>query len=355
MSYERGIAAIRLAGPAEIPHTQYITHPQWLAALRQRAGKPAAEIDELLDFDFLWHTDLPTGLPGRWTDMGHGVWQPDGSDYRLPRPSPFRSLDEIFQLDPSAEYGPVDHARQVETYQLAHEQARKRDCVVPGGLYMSLVSFAIAAFGWENLLAAAGTDGERFGNVLNRWADFLMGYVQAWAETDIEVFLTHDDMVWTAGGIFSPEFYRSFVFPNYRRYWNCIRDAGKKVLFCSDGNYTEYVDDIAAAGAEGFIFEPTTDLEYVAANYGRTHVIVGNADCRILTFGSEGDVLAEVRRCLDVGRRCAGFFFAVGNHIPPNVPIENADACMAAYRQMRRRQGSTGQAVEQLGRDSGCG
>ena len=337
MSYERGIAAIHLQAPERIPHTQYVTHPQWLAALRERAGRPEADIAELLDFDLIWHTDQPAGLPGRWTDMGHGVWQPDGSDFRLPKESPFRDPEEIFGLDPFEEYGRVDHGRQVEKYQSWYDQARKRDCVVPGGLYMSLVSFAIAAFGWENLLAAAGMDGDRFGGVLSRWADLLMGYVQAWAATDIEVFITHDDIVWTSGAIFRPEFYRTYVFPSYKRYWQALKDAGKKILFCSDGNYTDFIDDIAAAGADGFIFEPTTDLDYVAARYGRTHAIIGNADCRILTFGSREDIDREVARCMDAGRDCPGFFFAVGNHIPPNVPIDNADACIAAYLRMRRR------------------
>lgn len=337
MSYERGMAAIRLEAPGEIPHTQYVTHPRWLAALRERVGRPQADIDELLDFDLIWHTDGPSGLPGRWTDMGHGDWQPDGSDRRPPKRSPFTGPEDVFRLDPLEEYGPVDHGRQVETYQAWYDQARRRDCVVPGGLYMSVVSFAIAAFGWENLLAAAGTDGDRLGAVLNRWADLLMGYVRAWAATDIEVFITHDDIVWTSGAVFRPEFYRAYVFPNYKRYWDALKDAGKTVLFCSDGNYSEFVNDIAAAGAEGFIFEPTTDLEYVASGYGRTHVIVGNADCRILTFGSAEDIEREVARCLAVGRGCPGFFFAVGNHIPPNVPLANADACMEAYRRLRKR------------------
>ena len=337
MSYERGIAAIKLQPTAEVPHTQYITHPQWKEHLRKKAGKPKADFQELLDFDFIWSTDRPSGLPGRWTDMGHAVWQPDLSDYRLPKPSPFKELEEIYNLDVFAEYGRVDHKKQTEKYQAWYDQARKVDAVISGGTYMSVVSFAIDAFGWENLLLAAGQDPHRFGALLNRWADLLMGYVQAWAATDIEVFLTHDDMVWTAGGIFSPGFYRTYVFPNYKRYWDCIHDAGKKVLFCSDGSFSQYIDDIAAAGADGFIFEPTTDLDYIVRKYGRTHVIMGNADCRILTFGTKDDVLAEVKRCMDLGRNCPGYFFAVGNHIPPNVPIENADACMAAYWKMRRR------------------
>ena len=168
MGYERGMSAIRLEGPDEIPHTQYITHPAWLEHLRRARGRADAAFEELLDFDFRWSTDGPNIERGRWTDMGHAVWQAD-------------------------------------------------------------------------------------------------------------------------------------------------------------------------AGAQGFIFEPTTDLQYICSRYGKTHVIIGNADCRVLTFGTADEVRAEVKRCMNLGRDCPGYFFAVGNHIPPNVPIENADACIEAYRDLRRR------------------
>lgn len=331
------MAAIRLEAPDQVPHTQYITHPAWLARLRASSGRFDAGFEELLDFDFRWFTDGPEIACGRWTDMGHAAWLPDASDMRSPRPSPFTDLEQIYTLDPFEEYGPVDVERQVVAYQAWYERARRGTGVISGGTYRSVVSWAIDAFGWQNLLLAAGADPDQFGRLLDRWADYLMHYVEAWARTDIEVFLTHDDMAWTSGGFLRPEFYRKYVFPNYKRYWDCVRKAGKKVLFCSDGNFTEFVDDLVAAGAEGFIFEPLTSLEYICRKYGQTHVIIGNADCRILTFGTPHDVWREVKRCMDLGRQCPGYFFAVGNHIPPNVPIENAEACMAAYLEMRNR------------------
>jgi uroporphyrinogen-III decarboxylase len=62
----------------------------------------------------------------------------------------------------------------------------------------------------------------------------------------------------------------------------------------------------------------------VVEKYGQTHVIVGNADTRILLYGSKDEIYAEVERCLRLGRDCPGYFLAVGNHIPPNTPVENA-------------------------------
>jgi len=340
MSYERGIAAIRLQSPPEIPHTQYITHPRLENAL---AGVPrdnpefAPRLAKALDLDFIWWTDGPD-VKGKFTDMGHCVWQDDGSDYRLPGDYAFKTTEEALAFDPVAEYGLPDVNRQADSYQAWWKETQaKTDAVLPGGLYRSLFSFCIHTFGWETFLSAAAEDEERFDKVLDGYFKIIMAYTQAWAKTDIEVFLTHDDIVWTAGPVFRPKWYRDHVFPRYRKYWEVVRNAGKKVLFCSDGNFDEFVDDIAAAGAQGFIFEPLTNLDYIVRRYGKTHVIIGNADTRALTFGKKEDVRREVQRCMTLGRTCPGFFFAVGNHIPPNVPLENAIECFNEYRRLRKR------------------
>jgi uroporphyrinogen-III decarboxylase len=114
------------------------------------------------------------------------------------------------------------------------------------------------------------------------------------------------------------------VFPNYAKYFSPLLDSGKRIIFTSDANYNEFVDDIAATGVHGFVLEPMTSLEYIVEKYGQTHVIVGNADTRILLSGTKGQIRTEVERCISLGRNCPGYFLAVGNHIPPNTPVENA-------------------------------
>jgi uroporphyrinogen-III decarboxylase len=114
------------------------------------------------------------------------------------------------------------------------------------------------------------------------------------------------------------------VFPRNAELWKVLRDAGKRVIYCSDGDWLAFLDDIAEAGADGFVFEPMMDLTPVVARYGKTHVIVGSmVDCRTLTFGSPNDIQAEIDATLPLARQCPGFFFCVSNHIPSNVPVEN--------------------------------
>jgi uroporphyrinogen-III decarboxylase len=159
-------------------------------------------------------------------------------------------------------------------------------------------------------------------------------HYRAWAKTSIEVFICHDDMVWSEGPFMSPEIYRRTVFPRYAELWAELKRAGKKVLYCSDANWTMFLDDIAEAGADGFIFEPMVNLDTVIDKYGQSKVIVGSKlDCRTLTFGTRDQIAAEIDATLESALACPGFIFAVGNHIPSNVPVENAQFYFEYLRQ----------------------
>jgi len=116
-----------------------------------------------------------------------------------------------------------------------------------------------------------------------------------------------------------------------------LLESGKKVIFVADGNYTEFVEDVAETGVSGFFFEPLTDLGYIVERYGRTHVIIGNADTRILLLGTREEIRREVERCMALGRKCPGFFMGVTNMIPSNTPVDNALYYNEVYEELSRR------------------
>jgi uroporphyrinogen-III decarboxylase len=105
----------------------------------------------------------------------------------------------------------------------------------------------------------------------------------------------------------------------------------------SDGNYTEFVDDIATTGVSGFFFEPLTDLKYIVEHYGQTHVIIGNVDTRVLLMGTKDEIRQEVERCMALGKICPGYFIGITNMIPFNTPVENALYYNEVYEALSRR------------------
>ncbi|MGQ9731037.1 MAG: uroporphyrinogen decarboxylase family protein [Candidatus Zipacnadales bacterium] len=342
MSYERGWKAIHLEMPDRIPHTEYISHRQFIIKVTgidpegpegQKAGPALAKA---LDFDFIWSTyGRDWGLPS--SHMGRAKYYETETPFHAHYA--FRTVEEVLSFDPlaaaklpSMEELTADVRRSWENGQQAYA-----DAVFPGGFYNTVFTWPIITFGWELFMQAAMDDPERFDRVIEGFTEISMMVVQAHIRAEIPIFLCHDDIVWASGTVFAPTWMRKYVFPRHKRLWDPLREAGIKVLFCSDGNFDEYVDDLAQAGAEGFIFEPLTNLNYIVEKYGQTHVIIGNIDSRVLQYGTPEAIRAEVKRCADLGKACPGYFFAVGNHIPYTVPIPNVECYLEAIDQYGRR------------------
>jgi uroporphyrinogen-III decarboxylase len=205
------------------------------------------------------------------------------------------------------------------------------------GIYVTCMSGLIEIFGWDILLSAAGINPTGFGEVTDRYVSWIQLYFDALGESEAPVVMVHDDIVWTSGAFLHPDWYRKYIFPNYKKLLLPLIEQGKKIIYTSDGTYTQFVDDIIGVGVHGLVMEPTTDMQYVADKYGKTHVFIGNADTRILLNGSREDIYAEVKRCMDIGKKYPGFFMAVGNHIPPNTPVENALYYNEIYEKLSKR------------------
>lgn len=279
------------------------------------------------DYDLLWGTHdgfVDWSKAGRCTDMGHAVYAADGGDQRAPKSCPFAEPEEVWDFDPMKEYGVTPFDELVAGYErhIQHCNAAYPNQVCTGGYYKTVISGAIQAFGWDMLLLAA-SDESRFARVLERFGEYTLYHANAWAKTSIEVYIQHDDIVWTGGPFIRPGFYREVIFPIYRELWKPLKAAGKRILFCSDGKIDMFLEDIAACGADGFIFEPCNDFERIVKTFGGSRCIVGsNVDCRTMTFGTWEQVRAEIDATLALGRGLPGFMFAVGNHIPANVSDE---------------------------------
>ena len=276
------------------------------------------------DYDFLWGTHdgfVDWGKTGRCTDMGHAVYAADGSDQHPPAVCPFSEPEEVWAFDPVKEYGITPFDQLVAGYERDYVQrlAGFPNQVCTGGYYKTVISGALQSFGWDMLLVAAA-DEKKFARVLERFGEYTLHHARAWAKTSIEVYIQHDDIVWSAGPFMHPDFYRSVIFPIYRELWKPLKAAGKKVLFCSDGTVDMFMEDIAACGADGFIFEPSNNFDKIVSTLGGRYFLAGSkVDCRTMAFGTWDQVKAEIDATLALTRGVPGHMFAVGNHIPANV------------------------------------
>ncbi len=352
MSYADGMAALNLEMPERVPRTEYSAESHW-ALVKQVTGidvdafssdgikkKARREFIKAWNYDFIWNVLINNKIFGDIkTKMGHAVYASGGVDYDTEMSCPFKDVEDVLNFDPWEAYGQRNKDKLTKDFEEHYKAAcaENPDTVNMTGIYVTCISGLIDIFGWGMLLMAAGVDPAKFGEVTNRYASWIQQYFDALADADVPVVMIHDDIVWTSGPIFHPNWYRQYVFPNYKKYFKPLLDSGKKIIFTSDGTYTEFIDDIVHCGVHGFVLEPTTDMKYIADKYGKTHVFVGNADTRILLSGTKKEIRAEVERCMAIGKGCPGFFMAVGNHIPANTPVENAIYYNEVYEELSRR------------------
>jgi len=352
MSYEDGWAAINLEMPKRVPRSEYSLEGHW-EALKAITGinvtidsagevksEAARELWRIWNYDFFWCTNVGSEAFAGWkTDMGHAEYAAGGVDYREIGTCPFETPEDVLALDPREAFDKLDHAELVKKF----EDSYKSQCaswpegVHMVGTYTTCISGLIDMLGWDMLLLAAGVDQKKFGEMTNRYCEWFQQYMDALADADVPLIMIHDDIVWTAGPFIHPDWYRKYVFPNFKRYFTPIRDSGKKIMFTSDGDYTEFIDDLVDAGVTGFVMEPMTDMALIAEKYGKTHSFIGNADTRVLLLGSRAEIRAEVERCMDIGKACPGFFMAVGNHIPPNTPVDSVLYYNEVYEELSKR------------------
>ena len=352
MSLQDGTAAINLEFSERVPRTEYSVDTHWelVSKVIGRNVCPQTTQCELeqasrdfrkaWNYDFVWSILVSSNyMNGEKSSMGHAGYAAGNTDFIDNRKVAFPDVSEILKLDPFELYGTLDKAQMTREFNINYQKNCEStpDAVNMTGIYITCISGLIEMLGWEMLLEALGTDKKAFGELTNRYCNWIMQYFEALSESSAPVVMIHDDIVWTEGPFTSPAWYREFVFPNYQKLFEPLRQAGKKIIYTSDGTYTQFIDDIARCGVNGFVMEPTTDMAYIAENYGKTHVFIGNADTRILLDGSKEDIFNEVKRCMDIGKKYPGFFMAVGNHIPSNTPVENALYYNECYEKLSRR------------------
>ncbi|MFH1006112.1 MAG: uroporphyrinogen decarboxylase family protein [Candidatus Latescibacterota bacterium] len=194
----------------------------------------------------------------------------------------------------------------------------------PVDWYNTVFMWGVTTFGWALFLETAALDPKRYAHLLDRFTDVTRRYFVAAARLDGPVAgQAHDDLCITRGPVFHPDWYRKYIFPLYPKVLEPVRARGLKMIYRGDGNVDEFIDDLAAAGFDGFIVRSETNLARIAEKYGKNKVIIGNISTAILTFGDKHEIYEDVERCAQQAGHCPGYFFHVAGEIPGNVPVES--------------------------------
>lgn len=340
--------AMRGLAPARIPHWEhwscpdaetyltgidYYEHPR-LCRLRLQELYPELELGAPADDTPRARPQLgPDGLSSRTDATGrHAVRWGDGETWHWDWGKAFANLDEAFAFSPlehadftstpvveSRDYS--DEERLYQSYRAGYpsdwgdEAPHGSTAMV--GFYNTMFMWPLLTMGWELFLEAALDP--RFDRLMEEYAEINRRVFRTFARLPVNFVLCHDDIVTTRGPVCSPAWMRRHIFPRYEEFWGIVRDAGKSVLFMSDGRMDAYASDVLACGASGIISEPYTDYKAIARRHGACF-LAGEGDNRVLMRNDPAEIEAMVRSMVETAQICGGYMMCVGNHIPWNVP-----------------------------------
>ena len=345
MSRERASKTIRLEQTDRVAQQETLDHPE---LMRELAGYDPWDdpLQAFRDSYTALDVDWVFGLPRRGVRFepgesvkerpdGHRTteWGVSGSSWR--DEFAVQDVAGVLAYDPETEIDVPSDPRMG----IRRDQELMGDAaLVTGIFYTTLFQHPIMTFGWELFLEAAASDPDAFQRVLEGFARVSRQHLERWAEDAPELILIHDDIAMELGMVFHPDWYRQRLFPLYEMLLEPVMALEQtRVAFVSDGDYTPMLDDLVALGFDGFLINDNMDLGAIARQLGADHFLIGNVRTEVLTLGSPDNVVAEVERCLEEARPCAGHVIKATRDLPHNIPLENIRAYFQAVSDLGKR------------------
>jgi hypothetical protein len=178
-------------------------------------------------------------------------------------------------------------------------------------------------------------------DLLEEWYDHLMeGPIMSFkaaADAGFKLFCTADDMAYKTGPMMSPKNYQKFVTPRAKKLCDIVRDVDGVIFMHTDGYIYDILDLFIEAGYHAIQpLEPTSGMtiKKVKEGWGDKLACIGNVDTtRVLPFGTEEEVRANVRRCMKEGGK-KGYMFAASGTLHKRVTYKNARAMIDEYNKI---------------------
>lgn len=134
-----------------------------------------------------------------------------------------------------------------------------------------------------------------------------------------------DDMGFKTQSMLSPETYRKYLFPWYRKLVEAVHRSGKPIILHSCGNLSLIMDDIIDCGWDAkHSFEDTIEPIWEAKKkYGNRIALLGGFDMDKISRMTEEEVRAHTRFLIEKCSPGGGWALGTGNSVANYVPVRN--------------------------------
>jgi uroporphyrinogen decarboxylase len=189
----------------------------------------------------------------------------------------------------------------------------------------SLYERAWTLRGMHNLLVDFLDHPDFARDLLHTIADYNILQIQKALRYEIDAVYFGDDWGQQRGLQMGPRLWRQFIYPEVKRMYRVVREAGKYVFIHSCGDVDELFDDLIKASVNCFNpFQPEVMdvFELMKRYHGRLTFHGGLSTQRTLPYGTVEDVIHETTRLLEMGSE-GSYILAPAHDVEGDVPLEN--------------------------------
>ncbi|MFH1707892.1 MAG: uroporphyrinogen decarboxylase family protein [Planctomycetota bacterium] len=154
-----------------------------------------------------------------------------------------------------------------------------------------------------------------------------------------EIAVSASDIADNSGPFFNPKQMERWILPYLTKWSEAMHAMGLRTILHTDGNLTEYMDQIADTGLDAVqAIDPTVGMDMRATRdiVGDRLGLCGNIDCGKLLMGKPEDIFKAPRDLLASCKDDGGLVLGASNAVQPDVPIANYRAMIAAWREFGR-------------------
>ncbi len=334
-----------------------MTGPEWMPCYVSISGATwnqlRGELEEVLVRHPILFPDFKRGQrdydkrdfgPGqraneKFTDAWGCVWVTsiDGLEGQVVQ-SPLDNWDKLQEYrapDPlkQDDRGPANWESAREHVKKAQKECRLTYGGLPHGFFFMRLQYLR---GFENLMADIAADAPQLPELAEIVLEHNKKVVDEWLSMGIDWITCGDDLGTQTASIISPQDFRKWVVPAYKKLMRPCRAAGAHVVLHSDGYIMELMDDLIECGVT--IINPQDLCNGIdnLARYvkGRICIALDIDRQKIVPFGTRSEIRdlieEEVRK---LGSSRGGLEMIAG--IYPPTPPENVDALCEALEEFR--------------------
>jgi uroporphyrinogen decarboxylase len=164
----------------------------------------------------------------------------------------------------------------------------------------------------------------------------LVAWAEAMCDLGVDAILEGSDYCDNRGTIMGPGRFRQFILPGLTELVQAVHAKGKYFIKHTDGNTWSILDDLVAAGVDGWQgIQPSIgmDLKLLKEKYAGKLCLFGGVNNDTLIAGTPTEVAEEVKYAIRYAAPGGGLVLTVGNTLQIGTRYENYMAMLAAARE----------------------